>query len=89
MPVDEMEMLRLRLANEGPTIDLMAIIAFVSFAVIYLIAPVIGYREERPASMISALYLLIGFAGLSLIQMLANMGLTIMSDGNFGREPNF
>jgi hypothetical protein len=87
--MEEME-LRMRMASEGLAMDVVAIFAFISFAAIYVIAPVIGYREERPTGMISALYLLIGFAGLSLIQMLANIGLTVVSnDGAFGRNRTF
>jgi hypothetical protein len=55
----------------GSGFDLPALIAFIAFAVIYLITPVVGYREQRPAGMAAALYLLIGYGGLSLVQLLA------------------
>jgi hypothetical protein len=54
----------------GSGLDMPAILAFVVFAVTYLLVPVIGYRFERPAGLTAALYLPIGYIGISLAQLL-------------------
>ncbi len=72
--MDEMMLLRMLGAGFGSGFgsgfDVSALIAFIAFAAIFLIAPVIGYRPKRPAGMVAALYLLIGYGGVSLVQML-------------------
>jgi hypothetical protein len=67
--MDEMALLRLFGGGFGSGLDLTALIAFIAFAVVYLIAPTIGYSSERPAGLIVSLYVLIGCAGLSLFQL--------------------
>jgi hypothetical protein len=56
-------------AGFGSTLDTTAVIAFIAFAAIYLIAPVIGYTPDRPAALLVSLWLLIGYGGLSLLQL--------------------
>src|SRR5207302_3141301 len=53
----------------GSGMDVTALVAFIAFAAVYLIAPTIGYTPERPAGLIASLYVLIGYAGLSLFQL--------------------
>ena len=83
MQFDEMNLLRLQLSGglDG-SMDLLALIAFLAFAAAYLLLPALGYGEERPSGFTSALYMLIGYAGLSLIQRLAQLGLFTMLDSN-------
>jgi hypothetical protein len=68
-------MLRLQMFGGGSAsaMDLPALLAFIAFGVIYLLVPVLGYQAERRAGMSAALYLLIGYMGLSLIQFLAQV----------------
>jgi hypothetical protein len=51
-------------------IDYIAVFLFVAIAVLYFLAPVLGYRPERRGTLAASLYLLVGYAGASLIQML-------------------
>lgn len=54
----------------GSVMDLTAIIAFIAFAVIYLLVPLLGGQGERPMALLTSLYLLIGYGGVSLVQTL-------------------
>jgi hypothetical protein len=70
------EMMWLRMLGGGfgsSGIDIAAVIAFVAFAVIYLLVPVLGYQAERRGGMLAALYLLVAYVGLSLVQLLAQL----------------
>ena len=53
----------------GFGIDISALIAFIAFAAVYLLAPVIGYEPHRPTGLTLALYALIVYAGVTLIQL--------------------
>ncbi|MBI3407794.1 MAG: hypothetical protein HY040_05485 [Planctomycetes bacterium] len=67
--MDELALLRLMGIGSSSGIDITALIAFFAIAVIYFLAPVVGYRFQRPASMALALYLLVVHFGFSVIQM--------------------
>jgi hypothetical protein len=67
--MDEM-MLRLTTGSFGSGLDTTAILAFLGFAVMYLITPAVARTRDRPTGMALALYLLIGYAGISLLQLL-------------------
>jgi hypothetical protein len=69
------EMMRWQMFGGGFTaaIDLPALLAFIAFAVMYLLVPVLGYQAQRRAGMAAALYLLIGYMGLALVQFLAQV----------------
>src|SRR5262249_51655431 len=54
----------------GSGFDVTAVIVFIAFAVIYLGSPVIGFRPKRPGSMLAALYILLVYGAISVIQML-------------------
>src|SRR5262249_29271341 len=70
-PMDELMWLRMFGGSFGGSgFDVTALIAFIAFAVIYLVAPVIGYRPKRPASMLAALYILLVYGAISVMQML-------------------
>jgi hypothetical protein len=66
----------------GSAIDLTAVLAFLGFAVIYVIAPVLGYQEDRRGGILGALYLLFFYAALSLIQLLVQW--VVLLDGSLG-----
>jgi hypothetical protein len=51
-------------------IDLPALLSFLTFSVVYLLVPFLGYQAERRGAIAVALYLLIAYMGLSLIQFL-------------------
>lgn len=54
----------------GAGIDMSAILAFLVIGVVYLLVPVLGYQTERPPGFAIALYTLIAYGGVSLLQML-------------------
>lgn len=68
--MDEMLFMRLFGGGFGSGLDVTALIAFLAFALVYLLVPLIGYSPERPVGLAAALYLMIGYAGLSLLQLL-------------------
>src|SRR5262245_15254978 len=67
--MDELALLRLMGIGSSTGIDTTAMIAFFAIAATYFLAPVIGYRFQRPASMAMALYLLVVNFGFTVIQM--------------------
>ena len=63
----------------GSGMDITALIAFLGFAAVYFLAPVIGYEPYRPTGLTLALYALIAYAGVALIQLVVQ--LLLMMDG--------
>jgi hypothetical protein len=49
--------------------DLVAMLAFVAFATVYVAAPALGYRADRRGLVGASLYILIGYGCLSVLQM--------------------
>lgn len=83
MDMEEMMMFRLMGGGFfGSVIDLTALIAFLTIAVLYMIAPALGYQEERRGGLLTALYLLFFYGALSLIQLLTQWAM--MLDGSLG-----
>lgn len=68
-------------AGGGSGIDVAAIIAFVTFAVLYFLAPVVGYREERPVGMLTAMYLMAATVGVLVVQMIVNWSQMLSESG--------
>jgi predicted lipid-binding transport protein (Tim44 family) len=66
--MDELALLRM-LGVVGSGMDVTAIVAFVAFGVIYFLAPLVTRTRERPAALAASLYLLIGYAAISLVLM--------------------
>jgi hypothetical protein len=81
--MDELEWLRMLGGSFGSGFDLAALLAFVAFAVLYLLVPVIGYRADRRGGMLVALYFLVGYGSLSLLQLLVQWVL-VLDGGGFG-----
>lgn len=52
----------------GAGMDVTAVLAFIVVSLTYLLVPVIGYRPDRLGGMVASLYLLIAYAGTSIIQ---------------------
>src|SRR5262245_55202420 len=67
--MDDFTWLRLLGGLTGGGIDLVAIVAFVAAAVLYFLAPVVGYRPDRRGALAISMYLLVGYAGLALMQV--------------------
>jgi hypothetical protein len=82
--MDEFLMMRLFGGGLFAGIDLTALLAFIAFAVIYLIVPVLGYHSYRPAGLAASLYLLVAYAGLSLIQLLIQWAQVLEQTGGRG-----
>jgi hypothetical protein len=67
--MDELMLLRMT-GGFGTGLDVTALIAFLAFAAVYFLAPVVTHTRERPAALAIALYLMIGYAAISLAQLL-------------------
>jgi hypothetical protein len=80
--MDELMMLRLTGGAFGSGLDVTAILAFLGFAGMYVITPLIARTRERPAAMLISLYLLIAYGGIALLQMLLLWSQSM--DGNPG-----
>jgi len=53
----------------GSGIDISALIAFLGFGIVYFLAPVVGYQPYRPGGLTLALYALIFYVGVALLQL--------------------
>jgi hypothetical protein len=67
--MDEMMWLRM-FGGFGSGVDLTALLAFVAFGVVAFLAPVVGYRPGRSGGVTASLYLLVGYVGVSVLQLL-------------------
>lgn len=65
--MDELDVLRM-LGFSG--VDLAAVFSFVAFGIVSFLAPVIGYRSRRPSGITASLFLLAGYIGLSVTQLI-------------------
>jgi hypothetical protein len=84
--MDELMMFRLFGGGFGSGVDLAAVLAFVVFAVVAFLSPVIGYESRRSGAIPASLFLLIGYVAISIIQLIFQW--TQMLDGSgrgFGR----
>src|SRR5438128_6860880 len=70
MVMDEMMTLRLFGGMFGGAIDWAAVLLFLGVGVVYFLAPVLGYHPDRRGTLAGSLYVLVGYAGLSVIQLL-------------------
>ena len=61
--------------------DLTAFIAFIAYGVVYFLAPVLGYDGYRRSAMAMAMYLMVGYGGASLIQLLVQWAQMLDRDG--------
>lgn len=73
------EFMMLGLGGFGSGIDIAALIAFLAFAAVYFLAPVVGYEPYRPTGLTLALYAMIVYAGVALIQLVVQW--LLMMDG--------
>lgn len=73
------ELMMLGLTGLGSGIDLSALIAFLGFAIVYFLAPVVGYQPYRPAGLSVALYALIVYVGVALLQLVVQYVLLLIS----------
>ena len=82
--VDELLMMRLSGGVLGWGIDGVSIFAFFAIAFIYWLSPVVGYRFERRGSILAALYLLVIYGVLALLQLMVSF-VMILDKTAFGR----
>lgn len=67
--MNEWELMRLMGGGSQTSgIDMTSLVALLTIAVIYFLAPVVGYRFQRPAGIVAALYILVGTTGVSVLQ---------------------
>jgi hypothetical protein len=78
--VDELMWLRLsgQLAPSG--IDVAGVIGFVTFGVLYFLAPVVGYLD-RPVGMLAAMYLMAATVGVMVLQTIFSWSQIISGPG--------
>jgi hypothetical protein len=62
------QLIDLQLMTGGVALDTPALLAFIAFALFYLLVPYLGYQAERRGAFLAALYLLIAHVGVSLVQ---------------------
>jgi hypothetical protein len=77
-------------SGAGSAVDVAVIVAFVTFGVLYFLVPVVGYRDERPVGMLTAMYLLAASVGVLVIQTIVNWSQILMESGGssgFRRGP--
>jgi hypothetical protein len=87
--MDELMWMRLYPGGFGSGIDWAAVFSFFTIAVVYLLIPVLGYPPERRGMIAASLYLLIGYAALSLLQFgMIYLQLLELSSRGGGREPS-
>jgi hypothetical protein len=70
----------------GSALDWVSVFSFFVIGVVYLVVPVIGYRTDRRGLLIVSLYLLIAYAGLTLLQTLILYVETAGSSSHPGRR---
>jgi hypothetical protein len=63
--MSQMDFLRFLGTTPGAGVDWVVVLLFIAIAIVYFLAPVLGYRAGRSA-LAGALYLLVGYAGVSL-----------------------
>ena len=87
MNQNEVIWLRLSFSGFGSGFDWIAVVAFIAFGIVYVIAPVIGYESGRRGSLVIAMYALIGYAAVTLLQMMMQwlQIIEIVRPGDFGR----
>jgi hypothetical protein len=86
---DELNLILLSLTGFGSGFDLIAVIVFIAVAAAYMLTPVLGYESGRRGGLLIALYAFVGFAGVTLLQMLlqwAEMAEVVRPDA-LGRGP--
>ena len=64
------EMFLLRMFGGGSGLDLSALFLFITFSVAYFLAPRVTNTADRPAALAIALYLMIAYVAVTLMQML-------------------
>jgi hypothetical protein len=89
MAEEELTLLRLSLTGFGTTFDVIALVVFVAFAVLYTIAPALGYDSTSRRTLVLGLYALVAFAAVTLVQMLLQylQIAGLIEPGAFGRGP--
>jgi hypothetical protein len=83
--MDELMWLRLFGGTLGGGIDWAAVLLFLGIAAVYFVAPTLGYSPYRRGAIGASLYLLVGYAAMSLFQ-LAMQYLQVLDKTGQGRE---
>lgn len=68
--MDDMMWLRMFGGGLGTNVDLTVMLAFVAFGVVSFLAPVVGYRSGRSVGVTTSLFLLVGYVGVSVVQLI-------------------
>jgi hypothetical protein len=86
--MDEMMWLRIFGGGFGSGVDLTVLLAFVAFGVVSFLAPVVGYRPGRSGGVTASLYLLVGYVGVSVIQLIVQWAQLLVGTGSrpFSRD---
>jgi len=78
--MDELLLLRMTMGG-GSGLDITALLAFIAFAAVYFLAPRVTNSRERPPALALALYLMVGYAAISLGQLLLQWSTTLNGGG--------
>jgi hypothetical protein len=78
------EMFLLRMLGGGSGLDLSALFLFITFSVAYFLAPRVTNTAGRPAALAIALYLMIAYVAVTLLQMLLQWSELLGAGGGIG-----
>jgi hypothetical protein len=79
-------LLRLFGSGVGGSLDIVVVLSFIAFSFIFFLAPVLGYPADRRGLVLIALYLLLGYGVLVLLQLLIQYLIYLSSSGGTGRS---
>jgi hypothetical protein len=84
MPFDD---LLSRFPINGLSLEWIAVFSFIAFAVIYFLAPVLGYAGEHRGMLLVSLYALLGYGLLALLQIILLYLIYLGSSNNMNSAP--
>ncbi|HVT82767.1 MAG TPA: hypothetical protein VHM90_19170 [Phycisphaerae bacterium] len=87
MPIDEY-MYRVGAAASSATLEYFVVISFIAFALVYFLAPVLGYDGQSRGMILTSMYILLGYGALVLLQMLINYLVYLANTNNVGGGMN-
>ena len=65
--------------TSAAAVEWFAVFSFIAFAVVYFLAPVLGYQSQKRSFLLASLYLLIGYGLLALLQLLIQYFMVLVS----------
>ena len=78
--------LRLFGSASGAAIEWFAVFSFVAYALVYFLAPVLGYQSQNRGLLLASLYLLVGYGLLVFLQLLIQYFMVLVSSNGPSTE---